>query len=314
MFLADVATGKIGRRLVETGERPALRQPAVPELGRRLGARQSALRVRRAQRGPAGADDRRCGQRPPRGRARVRRPRRDLQPGMVARRRAASRSRRSRAACSTCICSISRAKHAAAAHQRCVRRSRSGVVARRPRAGVGDRSLLVRISSTLSFGNYRIGGHGRRHAAGLAQLAGFETGRNTNPEFAADGRAVLHRHARRHPQHLSPAEIRQRGGSAARITNVLSGVSGITPLTPALSAAAAAPTRSSSRCSRTIATTSMRPTRRVPPRLAPWRRRMSAAVLPPANRRPDTVAQLLESARPGCRRRSPMKCRTTRPA
>ena len=39
---------------------------------------------------------------------------------------------------------------------------------------------------TLSFGNYRIGAMSTVDArAGRAQLAGFETGRNTNPEFAA---------------------------------------------------------------------------------------------------------------------------------
>ena len=86
-------------------QRSALRQPAVPELRGRLGARQSSLRVRGAERGAAGADDRRRRPRPPRARARVQGPRRDLQPGVVAGRAAASRSRRSRAACSTCICS-----------------------------------------------------------------------------------------------------------------------------------------------------------------------------------------------------------------
>ncbi len=52
--------GRSARRMVETDERSAFRQPAVPELGRRLGARQSPLRVCRAERGAAGADDRRC--------------------------------------------------------------------------------------------------------------------------------------------------------------------------------------------------------------------------------------------------------------
>ncbi|HVG71508.1 MAG TPA: basic secretory protein-like protein [Vicinamibacterales bacterium] len=90
----------------------------------------------------------------------------------------------------------------------------------------------------LSFGNYRIGlmDVGTRQ---IRQLAGFGTGRNTNPEFTADGLGMFFIATPDGIPNVYRTEL--SSGRTARITNVLSGVSGITPLTPALSVAAAAP-------------------------------------------------------------------------
>jgi Tol biopolymer transport system component len=90
----------------------------------------------------------------------------------------------------------------------------------------------------LSFGNYRIGlmDVGTRQ---IRQLAGFGTGRNTNPEFTADGQAMFFIATPDGIPNVYRTEL--ASGRTTRITNVLSGVSGITPLTPALSVAAAAP-------------------------------------------------------------------------
>jgi len=90
----------------------------------------------------------------------------------------------------------------------------------------------------LQFGNYRIGvmdPSGRD----IRPLAGFESGRNTNPEFSADGASVYFVAAPDGIPNIYRAD--RRGGAVTRITNVLSGISGITPLTPALTVAAQAP-------------------------------------------------------------------------
>ncbi|HVG71567.1 MAG TPA: hypothetical protein VM819_11685 [Vicinamibacterales bacterium] len=90
----------------------------------------------------------------------------------------------------------------------------------------------------LSFGNYRIGlmDVGTRQ---IRQLAGFNVGRNTNPEFTADGRGMFFIATPDGIPNVYRTDLAT--GNTVRITNVLSGVSGITPLTPALSVAAAAP-------------------------------------------------------------------------
>ena len=91
--------------------------------------------------------------------------------------------------------------------------------------------------NALEFGNYRIGTIDPASRQ-IRPLAGFETGRNTNPEFAADGDALYFIATPDGIPNIYRASL--SAGSVTRVTNVLSGVSGITPLTPALSAAAAA--------------------------------------------------------------------------
>jgi hypothetical protein len=91
----------------------------------------------------------------------------------------------------------------------------------------------------MRFGNYRIGLMDVATRQ-IRQLAGFNTGRNTNPEFTADGRALFFIATPDGIPNVYRAELAT--GNTTRITNVLSGVSGVTPLTPALSVAANAPT------------------------------------------------------------------------
>ncbi len=155
---------------------------------------------------------------------------------------------------------------------------------------------------TLTFdGNYRIAAMTLDSREPRA-FAGFETGRSTNPEFAADGTLYfvatpdgipnLYRQGR------TPSTSLRASGSATRVTNIVSGVSGITPLTPAMSAASAASTMvftvfENDRYN-IYATDTSRPTT-----VGALATTMNAAVLPPSNRRPDTVVRLLESGEAG---------------
>ena len=92
--------------------------------------------------------------------------------------------------------------------------------------------------NVLRFGNYRIGLMDVATRQ-IRQLAGFASGRNTNPEFTSDGRAMFFIATPDGIPNVYRTEL--ASGNTTRITNVLSGVSGITPLTPALSVAANAP-------------------------------------------------------------------------
>jgi|RhiMethySRZTD1v2_1073278.scaffolds.fasta_scaffold01829_6 Tol biopolymer transport system component len=87
----------------------------------------------------------------------------------------------------------------------------------------------------LTFGNYRIGLMDVATRQ-IRPLAGFSTGRNTNPEFTSDGRSLFFIATPDGIPNLYRTELAT--GATTRITNVLSGVSGITPTTPALSVAA----------------------------------------------------------------------------
>jgi Tol biopolymer transport system component len=146
----------------------------------------------------------------------------------------------------------------------------------------------------LSFGNYRIAAMtvADRQAR---PFAGFATGRNTNPEFAADG--TLYFIAT--PDGIPNVYRQGRTGSASKVTNVVSGVSGITPLTPAISAAAKAPalvfTVFEDDRYNIYATDTARPSTIG----AIATETMSAAVLPPASRDPDTVTRALQTPTAG---------------
>ena len=149
----------------------------------------------------------------------------------------------------------------------------------------------------LSFGNYRIAAMavGESGKGEARTFAGFDTGRNSNPEFGADG--ALYFIAT--PDGIPNVYRQPRGGSPAKVTNVLSGVSGITALTPALSAASAAPAMvftifEDDRYTIYAGTTAQRSTIGA---LATTG--INAAVLPPANRQPDTVTRLLDQPTSG---------------
>ena len=164
---------------------------------------------------------------------------------------------------------------------------------------------------TLSFGNYRIaamsfdspaaasgGSLAQDRAPSTRQprpFAGFETGRNTNPEFAADGTLFFIAT----PDGIPNVYRQGRSGSATRVTNVVSGVSGITPLTPAMSAASNATalvfTVFENDRYNIYATDTSRPSTIG----AIATDTQSAAVLPPSTRKPDTVARVLDTPTAG---------------
>jgi Tol biopolymer transport system component len=90
----------------------------------------------------------------------------------------------------------------------------------------------------LEWGNYRIGSI-EITSKTIRELAGFPRGRATNPEYSADGRSLYFVATPDGVPDVYRATV--PAGDVTRVTNVLSGVSGITPLTPALSVAASAP-------------------------------------------------------------------------
>jgi hypothetical protein len=146
---------------------------------------------------------------------------------------------------------------------------------------------------TLTFGNYRIGAMDVRTRQ-VRPLAGFPIGRNTNPEFSADGRSLFFIATPDGIPNIYRADL--SGGGTTRLTNVLSGVSGITPLTPALSVAAAAPglvftvfeaDHYNIYATDTAQATTVARSAGVDDR--------DAAVLPPSSRREAQVAQLLQA-------------------
>jgi hypothetical protein len=149
---------------------------------------------------------------------------------------------------------------------------------------------------TLVFGNYRIGVMDMASRQ-VRPLAGFPTGRNTNPEFTADGRSLFFIAAPDGVPNIYRTDV--TGGATTQVTNVLSGVSGITPLTPALSAAAAAPALLFTvfEGDQYHIYAAQNPQQLAGSTAGPADR--DAAILPPYNRRSDQVAQLLQSPTTG---------------
>jgi Tol biopolymer transport system component len=151
--------------------------------------------------------------------------------------------------------------------------------------------------ASLDFGNYRLGtiSPSSRRAQ---PLGGFESGRNSNPEFGPDGSLYFVATPDGIPNVYRLPDA-SRGGTPARVTNVVSGVAGITPLTPALSVSSNANalvfTVFENDKYNIYATDTTRPS--TVGALATDPRH--AAVLPPAERRPDAVTQLLESSTVG---------------
>lgn len=161
---------------------------------------------------------------------------------------------------------------------------------------------------TLSFGNYRIAamavGGGQPRA-----FAGFETGRNTNPEFAADGTLYFIGT----PDGIPNVYRQGRTGSATRVTNVVSGVSGITPLTPAMSAAVNAPALVFTAFENDRYTIYAADTTKPTTIGAIATDSNSAAVLPPATRKPDTVTRVLQTPAAGLPQPQPYEVTDYRP-
>jgi Tol biopolymer transport system component len=147
---------------------------------------------------------------------------------------------------------------------------------------------------SLAFGNYRIAAMNLESRQPRA-FAGFETGRNTNPEFTADGTLFFIAT----PDGIPNVYRQGSTGSATRVTNVVSGVSGITPLTPAMSAAVNAPVLVFTAFENDRYTIYATDTSRPSTIGAIATTTVSAAVLPPANRQPDTVARVLQTPTAG---------------
>jgi Tol biopolymer transport system component len=147
---------------------------------------------------------------------------------------------------------------------------------------------------SLTFGNYRIGAIAvdSRQAR---QYAGFESGRNSNPEFGADGSLFF----LATPDGIPNVYRVARGGSPTRVTNVVSGISGITPLTPAMSASSAANTLVFTAFEDDKYTIYSTDTSRGSTVGALAAVPGNAAVLPPSTRRPDTVVSLLQNTTAG---------------
>jgi len=89
----------------------------------------------------------------------------------------------------------------------------------------------------LRYGGYRIGLLDVATKS-ARQIAGFNAGNNTNPEFSADGQSLYFVGTPDGIPNIYRAQL--SGGTPVQVTNVLSGTNGITPLTPTLSVAAKA--------------------------------------------------------------------------
>jgi Tol biopolymer transport system component len=150
---------------------------------------------------------------------------------------------------------------------------------------------------TLSFGDYWIGAM-NVSSSEARPLVSFRSGRNSNPEFGADGSLYFVATPDGIPNVYRLATPFS-GGTATRVTNVVSGVSGITPLTPAMSAASASPalvfTVFENNRHNIYAIDTSRPASID----APAPEAANAAVLPPANRPSGTVQSLLQNSTTG---------------
>ena len=150
--------------------------------------------------------------------------------------------------------------------------------------------------SSLAFGNYRIGQIDLQTRQ-ARQVAGFDSGRNSNPELSPDGGTLFFVATPDGIPNVYRADL--ASGRVTRLTNVLSGVSGITPATPALSVAAAATglvftVFEDNKYNIYAADT---PAQLAGSAVPPSDR--DAAVLPPFSRRAGDVARLLETPETG---------------
>jgi Tol biopolymer transport system component len=149
---------------------------------------------------------------------------------------------------------------------------------------------------TLSFGNYRIGAIDVATRA-VRPVAGFDDGRNSNPEFSADGQSLYFIGTPDGIPNIYRFDV--AGGGTTRVTNVLSGVAGITPLTPALTVAAKAPglvfsVYEADNYNLYAAASPQQLAGVVPPAID-----RNAAILPPFPRERSDVAQMLASPTEG---------------
>lgn len=96
---------------------------------------------------------------------------------------------------------------------------------------------------SLAFGEYRLG-LVQVTTGQIRHLPAFETGRQSRPQWGEDGTALYFVGTPDGIANVYRMDLGERStdtGSITRLTNLRSGVSGITPLTPALSVAATVP-------------------------------------------------------------------------
>ena len=238
LYLADAETGQIERQAAQVGDRSALRQPRVPELGRRLESRRHARS--RSPRCAAGGRCSRCI---------------DPQSGRVRREMRARRARR-RAQSGV------RAGRPVGRVQRQRRRPHRSLPRRRSTPGALERLThdpfadleptftpdgrsIVFVTERFTHGSRRRSSPGRCGSrasiwrrATCGRSPAFLRGKHLSPQVSADGRTRhVHRRSRRRQQSLPHADRRRADRRSCRRCST--GVAGITSSSPALSVGAA---------------------------------------------------------------------------
>ena len=287
LFVADAETGQVVRKLTQDRGRPAFHQPRVHQLGRRLGARQPPLRLlgdhaaaRRSSSFRTSSGTRRsasCGSRTL-GRSSAWRGPRTA---------SSSSSRRTAAGFTDLYLYDLQSEHAAQADLRRVRRPAAGLVARRHEHRVRDRPVLDRpVAAVHRQLPDRPGGSRRRGS--VRPLPGLDKGKNTNPQWAPDGRTMLFLSDRTGITNLYryDLDVRRRWRSSPTSTRASAG----SPLSARRCRCRPRPGAPSTPCGRRATTTSTRSTARQGGHVVTSSPPLNAAVLPPVVRVESIVA------------------------
>ena len=291
LYLADAATGRIVRKLVDTALNSHFTQPAVHRLGRLVEARQPPVRRRRRARRQGRARDPRRRQRRRRARDRSAGGRRD--PESRRGRPTASRSRSRQPSAATPICSSTTSRRASAKRitSDLYRRSAAGVVSGRRAASrlspIGSRptpTAAERRRLPAGAPRRRVRAASRRSRRSRRARTSTRSGTRTAGTcyFVSDQNGISNVY-----------RSTSQSGALAQITNVDSGVSGITGAEPGDLRRRSTRGRWRSARTRTAAITSTSSTRRSS---SPARRststatRLQAASLPPVAARVDDRA------------------------
>ena len=295
LYLADATTEDPAQADLDRG-RSALREPAVPAVGRCVGRAEQAARDRDGQGRPAGTGDRRRRQRRHRARDQVRSVRRDLPADLVAGRqldRVLGADRR-----------LYRSLHLRlepepdqAADQRRVRGPPAGLVARRHAARIRHRPVRRR-SRGARVRQLQHGVHHRRRQRDRADRDRAQRHRDQPTVVRRRQPALLRRRVERPPQPLAPRPQDEGNDAAHRRAT---GVAGITPLSPAISIATG-----TSLAAVNVFRDSGYEIRVLDPsdadRPGPTTGVADAGILPPGVRKTNTVADLLKDPKTGAAR------------
>ena len=233
LYLADTATGKVIRKITDTATDPALRESAVPRVGRRVGPLRRALRRPGDRQGEPVLAIVNVDNGEARTRDRGRRRRRGAQPDLVAGRQPHRVLRPGRRA-ERPVRLRPRGEHAEAADQRCLRRNRSGLLARRTQIAFAT----DRFTTKLDMLAYRRAAHRHHRRASPARCATSAASRAPRTSVRS-GRATAAACSSSRTARASPTSTGSPSTAATpmQLTNLVTGVSGITALSPAMSAA-----------------------------------------------------------------------------